>query len=255
MELVVLLVFAFFAGFVDSVVGGGGLIQMPVFFVLYPQLSVANLISTNRLASVVGTSVAAVNYMRQVSLPWRAIVFAILGAIPASYFGASLQSKVPQEILKPLILCVIIGIAIFSYVKKDLGSADQIKISETRLPFWAAGMGMVLGFYNGMFGPGTGTLLVFGFVGILGYNFLRASGAGKIVNAAADFSSLIFFLLNGMVIFKLALPMMACNVAGAYLGSKMAMLRGNAWVRRIFLIVMIGVILRFAWDVLAAGHR
>jgi uncharacterized membrane protein YfcA len=106
-----------------------------------------------------------------------------------------------------------------------------------------------LGFYNGFVGPGTGSMLVFGFVSIIGYNFLNASAISKIVNVIADVSSLIFFLINKKVLFYLAFPMMACNVAGSYLGSRMAVLRGNAFIRKVFLVVVAGIILRFAWDV------
>ena len=249
MELYLLCVFAFLAGFIDSIVGGGGLVQIPAFFVLYPQLSVPNIIGTNRLASAVGTSVAAWNYARSVAIPWRIVLFASLSTSVFSYFGATVQSLLPSSVLKPVILVLIILIAIYTYRKKDFGQVDTLHVAPERLGWWAAGIGAVLGFYNGFIGPGTGSLLVFGFVSVIGYNFLKASAISKIVNVVADVSSLVFFLMHKYVLFHLALPMMACNVSGAYLGSRMAVLRGNGFIRKVFIVVVVGIVARFAYDV------
>lgn len=250
MELALLCVFAFLAGFIDSVVGGGGLVQVPAFFVLYPHLSVPNIISTNRLASAVGTSVAAWNYGRSVRIPWRVVLYAGVAAAICSYFGATLQSMLPSGVLKPIILILIIGVAVYTFRKKDLGQVEQFHVTPDRIPYWAAGIGAVLGFYNGLVGPGTGSLLVFGFVSLIGYSFLSSSAIAKVVNVVADLSSLVFFLMNKYVLFHLALPMMVCNVAGSYTGSRMAVLRGNTFIRKVFLVVVAGIIARFAWDVI-----
>lgn len=250
MEIYLLCFFAFLAGFIDSIVGGGGLVQVPAFFVLYPQLSVPNIIGTNRLASAVGTSVAAVNYARSISIPWKTVLFAALGAVPMSYFGATVQSLLPASVLKPIILVLIVGIAMYTYRKKDFGQTDELRMAPDKVLWWAFGIGALLGFYNGFVGPGTGSLLVFGFVSGIGYSFLRASAISKVVNVIADVSSLVFFLVNKYVLFHLALPMMACNISGSYLGSRMAVLRGNAFIRRVFLVVVAGIVARFAWDII-----
>ena len=249
MELYLLCAFAFLAGFIDSIVGGGGLVQVPAFFVLYPQLSVPNIIGTNRLASAVGTSVAAWNYARSVKMPWKTILFAGIPASICSYLGATVQSMLPASVLKPIILVLIVAIAIYTYRKKDFGHKEEFKIPEEKLHWWAAGIGATLGFYNGFIGPGTGSLLVFGFVTVIGYSFLTSSAISKIINVVADVSSLIFFVMHKYILFHLALPMMACNVAGSYLGSRMAVLRGNAFIRQVFLVVVAGIVARFAWDV------
>lgn len=250
MEIYLLCFFAFLAGFIDSIVGGGGLVQVPAFFVLYPQLPVPNIIGSNRLASAVGTSVAAWNYARSVRIPWRTVVYAGAAAAGMSYLGATVQSLLPAALLKPVILVLIVLIAGYTYRKKDFGRHDVFRIPESDIPLYAACIGAVLGFYNGFVGPGTGSLLVFGFVSLIGYSFLPASAISKMVNVIADASSLIFFLSNKYVLFHLALPMMAFNVAGSYAGSHMAMLRGNGFIRKVFLVVVVGIILRFAWDVL-----
>lgn len=249
MEIYLLCFFAFLSGFIDSIVGGGGLVQVPAFFVLYPQLSVPNIISTNRLASAAGTAVAAWNYSRVVKIPWKTVLFAGVSASICSYLGASVQSMLPSAVLKPVILLLIVAIAVHSYRKKELGQHESFRVSEKRLPYWAAGIGAVLGFYNGFVGPGTGSLLVFAFVSVIGYSFLHASAISKVVNVIADVASLVFFLLHKYVLFHLALPMLVCNVAGSYFGSRMAVLRGNAFIRKVFLVVVAGIVLRFGWDV------
>lgn len=249
MELYLLCAFAFLAGFIDSIVGGGGLVQIPAFFVLYPQLSVPNIIGTNRLASAVGTSVAALNYARSVKIPWKIVLYAGISASVFSYLGATVQSLLPSEVLKPLILVLIVAIAIYTYKKKDFGHKEELQVPQEKLGLWAAGIGAALGFYNGFIGPGTGSLLVFGFVSVIGYSFLTSSAISKIINVVADVSSLVFFFMHKYVLFHLALPMMACNVAGSYLGSRMAVLRGNAFIRKVFLVVVAGIVARFAWDV------
>jgi uncharacterized membrane protein YfcA len=250
MELYILCIFAFLAGFIDSIVGGGGLVQVPAFFVLYPQLPVPNVIGTNRLASAAGTSVAAWNYSRSVSIPRRTVLWAAAAASVCSYLGATVQGMVPASVMKPLILFLIVAIAVYTYSKKEFGNREELR-EHGQLGWWAAGVGGVLGFYNGLVGPGTGALLVFGFVSVVGYSFLRASAIAKVINVVADVSSLVFFFMNKYVLFHIAFPMMACNVAGSYLGSRMAVLRGNAFVRKVFLVVVAGIILRFAYDVFA----
>jgi hypothetical protein len=249
MEIYLLCAFAFLAGFIDSIVGGGGLVQIPAFFVLYPQLSVPNIIGTNRLASAVGTSVAAWNYARSVPIPWKTVLFAGVSASLFSYLGATVQSLLPSAVLKPVILVLIILIAIYTYRKKDFGQTDELRVAPEKLTWWAAGIGVALGFYNGFIGPGTGSLLVFGFVSVIGYNFLKASAISKIINVIADVSSLVFFFMHKYVLFHLAFPMMACNVAGSYMGSRMAVLRGNGFIRKVFIVVVVGIVARFAWDV------
>jgi uncharacterized protein len=250
--LTALCAFAFLAGFIDSIVGGGGLVQVPAFFVLYPHLQVPNIIGTNRLASAVGTSVAAWNYSRSVAIPWRTVLYAAVGASVMSYLGAQVQSWLPAYVLKPVILILIVAIAVYTYRKKEFGLEDQFRVPPEKIPRTALLIGAVLGFYNGFVGPGTGSLLVFGFVRVIGYSFLNASAISKIINVVADVASLSFFITHQYILYHLALPMMACNVVGSFLGSRMAMLRGNGFIRKVFLVVVAGIVLRFAWDVIRA---
>jgi uncharacterized protein len=250
MEIYLLCAFAFLAGFIDSIVGGGGLVQVPAFFVLYPNLHFQYIIGTNRLASAVGTSVAAWNYARTVPIPWKTVCAAGIAAAVFSYLGATIQSKLSPQVFKPLILVMIVLIAVYTYRKKDFGQEENLDASPRRQLYWAAGIGALMGFYNGFIGPGTGSLLVFGFVSLMGFSFLRSSAISKIINVVADLSSLIYLFAHKYVLLNLALPMMACNVAGSYLGSQMAVLRGNAFIRKVFIVVVVGIVARFAYDVL-----
>ena len=140
-------------------------------------------------------------------------------------------------------------IAIYTFFKKELGQHEKLNFSEKMLPFAAIGIGAFTGFYNGFVGPGTGSLLVFGFVSVVGYNFLTASAYSKVVNFIADIASLFFFLVHGFVVFQIAIPMMFCNMIGSYIGSKTALKNGSGFVRIMFLIVVSILMLRFGWDI------
>jgi uncharacterized protein len=237
---------ALLAGFVDAVVGGGGLVQAPALFILYPQLRVPQVIGTNRFSSFMGTAVAAYQYAKIVKVPWKVVLLSAAGAALMSFLGARFSSMMSSELLKPIILVLMLGIALYTFFKKDLGQEEKLKVQA---PLWGLIIGMSCGFYNGFVGPGTGSLLVFGFVSVVGYNFLSGSAISKFINVVADVASLVFFILNGFVLFKLAIPMMLCNMLGSFLGSRMAILRGNAFVRRFFLVVILALLARFAWDV------
>ncbi|TAH22694.1 MAG: sulfite exporter TauE/SafE family protein [Cytophagales bacterium] len=238
---------AFLAGFIDSIVGGGGLVQVPSLFILFPTFPVPMVIGSNRFASFMGTSVAAYQYAKKVSIPWKTVLCAGIGTAIFAYLGAELSSFVSAKILKPIVLILMSVIAIYTFIKKDLGGQEKFKVAN--ILAWSFLIGMMMGFYNGFVGPGTGSLLVFGFVSIIGYNFLTGSAISKFVNVIADVSSLFFFVLNDFVNYKVALPMMIFNMLGSYIGSRLAILKGNEFVRILFLVVVGALILRFAYDI------
>lgn len=240
---------AFFAGFMDAVVGGGGLIQVPLLLLLFPELSHVQIIATNRMASVAGTAVAAFQFIRAVGMDAAVVITTGITAAIASFSGTFVMRMIRPEVFKPMLLLVIILLAMYTFRKKDFGAQHAVKYNGSQLLLICAGIGTTIGFYNGFIGPGTGSLLVFAFVSVAGMNFLHASASSKIVNAIADAASLIGFLVNKAVIFKIALPMMAFNMLGGYAGSKAAILRGNAFIRYVFLLVISLLILRLGWDV------
>jgi uncharacterized protein len=240
---------ALLAGFVDSIVGGGGLVQVPALFILYPSFEIPRIIGTNRFSSFMGTAVAGYQYAKKVQIPWRTVIYAGIGAGIMAYLGAKISDIVDEKILKPVILVLMSGIAIYTFKKKDLGQEEKLKYNLQIIPIYGLIIGSSAGFYNGFVGPGTGSLLVFGFVSIIGFGFLKASAISKIVNVIADVASLGYFIIEGYVQFEIAIPMMLCNMTGSYLGSKMAILKGNEFVRNFFLVVIFALILRFGWDV------
>jgi uncharacterized protein len=239
---------AAFAGFIDAVVGGGGLVQVPLLFILFPEFSHVQVIATNRFASIAGTTVAAIQYIRHVGIDTTFVLIAGTSAAFSSFGGTFVMGLVKPEVFKPMLLCIILVLAIYTFIKKDLGIEHAPSYDGKRLWVMSAFIGAVLGFYNGFIGPGTGTLLVFAFVTILQVGFLQGSASAKIVNAMADFASLIGFFISGSIVYKIAVPMMVCNMLGGYIGSKAAILKGNRFIRYVFLFVLTLLIARMSWD-------
>jgi uncharacterized membrane protein YfcA len=177
------------------------------------------------------------------------VVTGITAAI-ASFCGTFVMELIRSEVFKPILLLVIIILAVYTFIKKNLGTEHEVKFHGKKFLVVCGMIGAVIGFYNGFIGPGTGSLLVFAFVSVAGMNFLHASSASKIINAIADAASLTGFLMNGAVLFKITLPMMVCNMPGGYIGSKTAVLKGNTFIRYVFLLVISLLILRLGRDVI-----
>lgn len=247
-NLILLCAAAFAAGLIDAVVGGGGLIQIPALFSVLPQAQPATLFGTNKLASILGTSSAALRYARRIDVPWRAALPAALAAFVLSYFGAMTVALLPKEWLRPLVLVLLLIVTAYTYVRKDLGAVDQRRVHGRRDMLLALLFGGVIGFYDGFFGPGTGSFLVFMFVRLFGLDFLRASASAKIVNAATNLSALLFFGAHGHVLVAIGLAMALFNIGGSLVGSHLAIRHGASFVRRAFLGMASVFILKFAWD-------
>lgn len=252
-ELVALFLAAFLAGAVDAVVGGGGLIQIPALFAVYPAESAARLFGTNKCASVVGTANACWRYARQVEMPWRTILPAAVCAFLFSYAGAAAVAWLPKESIRPLILVLLIFAAAYTLMRKDFGSLHQPAHAGRRELVFASLLGAVIGFYDGFFGPGTGSFLIFLFVRFFGFDFLHASASAKVVNVATNLAALLYFVPNGHVLPLLAAAMALANVTGSLAGTWLALRHGSAFIRRVFLAVVSVLILKFAWDTLHGG--
>lgn len=246
--LAMLGVAAFVAGFVDSVVGGGGLIQIPALFSLLPQHTPATLFGTNKFASVFGTTNAAWRYARRVQMPWRTTLPAAAAAFACSYLGAIAVSWLPRELLRPLILVLLVAAALYTFMKRDFGAVHGPTHSGRRELAYAILLGGVIGFYDGFFGPGTGSFLIFLFIRFFGFDFLHASAAAKVVNVATNLAALAYFAPNGHLLWQAAILMAACNVGGSLAGTHLALRHGSGFVRQVFLIVVSLLILKFAWD-------
>ncbi len=249
-ETVVLCLFAFLAGLIDSVAGGGGLIQIPALFILLPGAAVGTLLGTNKLSSIAGTSIAAAQYARHVKISWQATLPATLAALIFSFLGARVATMMRPQVMRPLILILLAGIAIYTFVRKDLGSLHAPRLGRMAQLLTGVATGMVIGFYDGFFGPGTGSFLIFVFIGLFGFSFLSASASAKVVNFATNLSATLYFAWTGNILYGIAVPMAACNILGSLVGTRLAILKGNRFVRILFLLVVSGLILRLFYDLL-----
>lgn len=243
---------AFLAGLVDAVVGGGGLIQIPALFAAYPQAAPATIFGTNKLSSICGTLAATSRYVRRVQVPWRLALLAAVTAFVFSFLGAMSVALLPKEWARPLVLVLLVAVAIYTFVRKDFGAEDRGLNHGRRHLAGAVLLGAGIGFYDGFFGPGTGSFLLFLFVRFFGLDFLRATSAAKIVNLSTNAAALLYFGPTGHVLWTLALGMALCNMMGAQLGSGLAIRHGSRFVRTLFLWVVVILIGKFAWDTLGA---
>ncbi|WP_296942441.1 TSUP family transporter [uncultured Massilia sp.] len=239
---------AFVAGLVDAVVGGGGLIQIPAIFAVYPKEVPATLLGTNKLASMCGTTVAAVKYARRVRVAWSTAAPAAAAAFALSFVGAWTVTRVPGDFVRSLLPLILLAVAIYTFKKKDLGSTHAPLHSGNTERLLAIGVGSAIGFYDGFFGPGTGSFLIFLFVRFFGFDFLSASAAAKVVNVACNVSALLWFGYSGHLIWQLAALMAVCQVAGSLVGTRLALKHGSGFVRKLFLVVVSLLIVKTAWD-------
>jgi uncharacterized membrane protein YfcA len=243
-----LLIAAFMAGGIDAVVGGGGLIQIPALFTAFPGYLPATLFGTNKMASVVGTASAAWRYARQIDIPWRTVFPAASMAFLFSFIGAMAVSWLPKESLRPLLLILLLFAAIYTLRKPNFGDSHQ----PLGKGWYSFGLslfsGAVIGFYDGFFGPGTGSFLIFLFIRLFGFDFLHASASAKLVNVATNLAALAYFIPHDFYLPALALLMAVCNLAGAQFGVRFALRYGNGFVRSVFLVTVFLLIGRFAWD-------
>lgn len=199
-----------------------------------------------------GTSVAATQYARHVKIHWPALLPAAGTAFVFSFLGARIASEVPTHAMRPLILGLLLTVAVYVFFKKDFGSLARPTLTEKQQIWGGVGVGMLLGFYDGLFGPGTGSFLIFTFIGLFGLSFLSASASAKVVNAATNLSAVLYFAGTHHVLYAAALPMAASNILGSLAGTRLAVLKGNGFVRVLFLSVMAALIFRFGYDTL---HR
>ena len=249
LTLLVLASLAFIAGFIDAVVGGGGLIQLPALLINFPKTPLPTLFGTHKIAALAGTSIAAYQYSKRIKYNYPLLAAAALASAIAYFTGAKVVSYLDVNTLKPVILVILILIAIYTFAKKNLGAATSKNLSNNKKLLYGSLIGLIVGFYDGFFGPGTGSFLVLGFVVILGFPFVEASAYSKVVNCVTNISALLVFIKNGNYLLELAILMAICNIIGNFIGTKLALKRGNGFVRVIFLIIVCLMIIRYAYDI------
>ena len=237
-----------FAGFVDAMAGGGGLIQLPALILGLPNKELPLILGTNKVPSALGTTAAARNYFKNIKpdipLTLTMMFPAFVGSIGGAYFAA----EVPKEFFKPFIVLLLIAVVIYTWLKPELGMDEKLKFTHNKRLFFVALIGLLIGFYDGIFGPGTGTFLVFFLVSGIGYAFLKASGTAKLVNLSTNIGAILSFQLTGHIWWQLGLLLAFANVTGAIIGSKLAIRGGSPLVRKVFLLVTTLLIARVAWD-------
>ena len=241
--------FAFLAGLVDAIVGGGGLIQLPAMLLLLKGTPVPVILGTGKVSSLMGTAAALRRYAGQVPIRWRAVGTAAAVAGVFSFLGARVVSRLPQELLPPLVLGLLVVIATYTFWRKDFGTLHAPRLPASREPYYGALVGVIIGFYDGFFGPGTGSFLLFAFVGLFGYDFITSSASAKLVNVATNLAALFYFAYTGQILWAVALPMALCNIVGSTLGAHLALRHGTGFVRGLFLVVVGGFIVKLSMQV------
>ena len=242
----------FAAGLIDSIVGGGGLVLTPAMLNLHPGLNILQAIGTQRTSSIMGTSVAAWNYLRKIHIERRILLPACATAMAASAIGVQFAKRLDPELLKWTVLAICVILAVYTVFRKDLGLKEDRRFHPKHESLAALSIGTATGFYNGLIGPGTGTIMVFAFVSFLGLDFLKSSAVSKAANVSADISSWTVLMLSGFVLWVLAVPLIIGNMLGSYIGSHMAIRKGQTFVRAVFLVIVLALIARQAWQLLTA---
>lgn len=238
----------FAAGWVDAVVGGGGLIQLPALVLGFPGATPAQLLATNKISSIFGTATSSVTYVRRVrpdlrtALPMAGVAF--LGAVG----GALIGLNIPRSAFNPVILVMLVVVGSYTVLKPALGQVTVLRYSGVRHTTTAMLVGFLIGVYDGALGPGTGSFLVFALVGLLGYAFLEASAKAKIANFATNLGALVVFIPGGHVMWGIGLVMAAANIVGGYVGARTAVARGSTFVRVVFMVVIVAFIVRIGGD-------
>lgn len=239
---------AFFAGFVDAIAGGGGLIQTPLGLAFLPQLPVSSVIGTLKVPAFSGTAMAVRQYLKQTKVNWSFFLLLALLSFGSAFLGSYVLTIVSNDFMKPLLLGILLALWVFTYFRKDFTRKKLTSITPWQKYAWGVIIALVVGFYDGFIGPATGTFFIMGFIFLLGFDFFKASAYAKLINLVTNFGSICLFLIKGAIVWKIAIPMAVCNGLGGYCGAKLAILKGHQWVRYVFLFIMLIAICRFGYE-------
>jgi uncharacterized membrane protein YfcA len=248
MDILIVSLASVLAGLVDSIVGGGGLVLVPALFATFPAAAPATLFGTNKSASIWGTLIATSQYARRVKMRWAVLVPAAAMALGGGFAGAWMVTQVDPGFLRRLLPAVLLAVLIYTLARKQLGQIHAPRFAPARETVIACVIGLVMGWYDGFFGPGTGSFFIFLFVRVLGYDFLNASAAAKLLNVAANFAALVLFASKGHVWWQIGLTMAVANVIGSLIGTRLALKHGAGFVRHVFIFVVSALILKTGYD-------
>jgi len=250
--LLFLAVAAFAAGLIDAIAGGGGLIQLPALMIGLAKTETVIILGTNKVPSIFGTSASALMYRRNIKTDSKLLLTMVVPAFLGSMGGASLASRIPSEVLKPIVVFLLIAVLIYTWKRPQLGQIESLRQSEPLRLKIAAFAAVVIGFYDGLIGPGAGSFLVLTLVAVLGFAFLSASAIAKVVNVATNLGAIIIFGANGAIIWKIGLTLAIANVAGGLIGAHLAIKGGSNLVRKVFMGVTLALIIKVAIDTISA---
>ena len=252
LTVLALVLAAFVAGWVDAVVGGGGLIQLPALLIGLPASTPpAEILGTNKVSSVFGTATSSLTYAIKVRPDWRTILPLVVAAATGSALGAEAAKYLPRQYFTPIVLAAVVGVGLYTWRRPGLGLISKRKHDGRAHYLRTAGIGLGVGAYDGILGPGTGSFFVILLVAVLGYGFLEASAKAKIANLVTNLSAIVVFGLHGSVLWTLGLLMGAANLVGGFLGARMAIKHGNAFVRQVFLVVIAALAVKLGYDTFA----
>ncbi|WP_054813144.1 sulfite exporter TauE/SafE family protein [Nocardia arizonensis] len=248
-DWMVLLAAATAAGWVDAVVGGGGLIILPTLFLIAPGITPQTALGTNKMAAVAGTGAAVVTFVRKVPIPWRIMLPAAGIAACAAAVGAAAVSLIDRDLFIPIVMVVLVGVAIFVTLRPSVGvTMATHPPTRRKVVLTVAIAAGLIGLYDGLLGPGTGTFLIITFATVLGTEFVRAAAMSKVINCGSNIGALVFFGLTGHILVALGAAMAVANIAGAVVGSRMAVRRGAEFVRVVLLVVVVAMVIRLGWQ-------
>jgi uncharacterized membrane protein YfcA len=243
-----LIVSAFFAGFVDATVGGGGLVQLPALFAILPAQSPPGLLGTNKLAAITGTINASIAFCRRVTLPVRFMILTCLAAGLGSLIGAQVTRFISPELFKLGLPVLLLGLLIYTLKNKRLGESSAMGPFGPRAFVQGCLIGAAIGFYDGFIGPGTGAFLIFLFIRVFRFDFLHASAAAKLVNVSTNLGAILLFGFTGNILWPVAIPMAIANATGGMVGAHYALWKGNTYIRRFFVVVVCILLAKTAFD-------
>ena len=248
MDLILASMASLLAGTIDSIVGGGGLILVPALFAIYPSAPPATLFGTNKSASVWGTSIAAWQFSRRVQMRWAVMLPAAGAALVGAFIGAWVVTLIDPSFLRRLLPFILLAVLLYTLAKKDLGRTHAPRHAPGREALLACLIGGTIGWYDGFFGPGTGSFFIFLMVRVLGYDCLNASAAAKLLNVATNLAAIALFAMKGHVWWHIGLTMAVANVVGSLIGTRLALKHGAGFVRGIFIVVVGSLILKTGYD-------
>ena len=237
----------FLAGFIDSIAGGGGLISLPAY--LFVGLPMHNAIATNKFSSTFGTAISTYRFLKSGNINLKSSIASVVGALVGSYSGARLALALDEKYLKYFLIVALPIIAVFVLTRRSFGKDDTVtRLSNTKIIVYSVLSGLLMGAYDGFFGPGTGTFLILVYTGIIGFNLKTASGNAKIVNLTSNVTALITFIFSNKVIFWVGLPAALCGILGNWLGSGLAIKKGSRVIKPFILFVMILLFGKILYD-------